>query len=79
MLSTRNSGYGRGLEIIPGTYRQPDATDDKINTHFHCDGRRLLALHRGLNLISAFDAEQTGEGSFHWHCLFEVDPDSAPS
>jgi hypothetical protein len=30
-------------------------------------------LHQGLNLISAFDAEQAGQGSSHGHCLFEAE------
>jgi SAM-dependent methyltransferase len=74
MLSARNGGFGHGVAVGPGTYRQPDASDDKIHPHFYCDARGLLAVHDGFDLVSAFDAEQGKPGSFHWHCVFETAP-----
>lgn len=79
MLSTRNAECGRGIEISPGTFRQPDALDDKVHPHFYCDARSLLSLHEDLDLLSAFDAEHDNEGSYHWHCLFEATDDRGAS
>jgi SAM-dependent methyltransferase len=71
MLSKRNVEFGRGEEISPNTFRQPDATDDKIHPHLYCDARDLVRLHPDLNLLAAADRVQSGPGSFHWYCEFE--------
>ena len=76
MLSTPNAAFRRGVEAGPGTWRQPDAAGGKVHLHFYCDAHQLLALHQGLRLMSAFDAEQGGEESLHWRCLFEAKADS---
>lgn len=72
MLSKRNVGHGRGLEVSPNTFRQPDAKDDKVHEHLYCSFGDIARLHPGFELISAVDVEHEAPGSFHWHCLFEV-------
>jgi hypothetical protein len=74
MLSKRNTEYGRGVEVSPNTFRQPEGAGDKIYEHLYCDFRDLARLHAGFEPISVVDAEQREPGSFHWHGLFEVRP-----
>lgn len=72
MLSKRNREYGRGVEISPNTFCQPLADDDKVHPHLYTDAEDLIRLHNGFKLVSHVDAEQSAQGSFHWHCQFEV-------
>jgi tellurite methyltransferase len=72
MLSKRNVEYGRGIQIAPNTFVQPDGPGDKSHPHFFCDAGDLLRLHDGLDLLSLMDADQTGNHEYHWHCLFEA-------
>jgi tellurite methyltransferase len=72
MLSKRNREYGRGIELSPNTFCQPDAVDDKVHPHLYTDASDLLRLHEGFELLSAVDAEQSTAGSFHWHCQFQL-------
>ncbi|WAZ21818.1 class I SAM-dependent methyltransferase [Streptomyces cinnabarinus] len=72
MLSKRNGEYGKGDEVSPNTFRQPEAADDKVHPHLYTDAADLVRLHEGFELISAFDAEHGKPGSQHWHCLFEL-------
>ncbi|MGW4687680.1 methyltransferase domain-containing protein [Streptomyces sp. HUAS TT3] len=72
MLSKRNGEYGRGNEVSPNTFCQPEATDDKVHPHMYVDAADLLRLHEGFRLLSATDAEHARPGSFHWHCVFEL-------
>ncbi|HET9140041.1 class I SAM-dependent methyltransferase [Actinophytocola sp.] len=78
MLSKRNAQYGRGIEISPNTFVQPEAADDKVHPHLYADAGDLVRLHRGFQLLSAFDGEQTASGSFHWHCLFQLGATATP-
>lgn len=71
MLSKRNAEYGRGIEVSPNTFQQPQATDDKVHDHLYCDFRDIARLHAGFEPVSLADHEHTAPGSFHWHCLFE--------
>lgn len=72
MLSKRNAEHGRGVEVSPNTFVQPDAGDDKVHPHLYCDAHDLLRLHSGMDLVSAVDRVQQAPGSFHWHCVFEA-------
>lgn len=72
MLSKRNAQYGRGVEVSPNTFVQPEAEDDKVHPHLYVDAADLVRLHRGFELLNGFDAEQSAPGSYHWHCLFEA-------
>lgn len=72
MLSKRNAQYGRGLEVAPNTFVQPEAEDDKVHPHLYVDAADIARLHRGFRLLSAVEAEQSTPGSYHWHCLFQV-------
>lgn len=71
MLSKRNREYGRGIEISPNTFRQPDAIDDKVHPHTYSNAEDLTRLHRDFELVSAAEVEQLEPGSYHWHCCFE--------
>lgn len=71
-LSKRNWQYGRGIETSRNTFCQPEATDDKVHPHVYSNGEDIVRLHRGFELLSASDREQSTAGSFHWHCRFEV-------
>ncbi|MFF9025190.1 class I SAM-dependent methyltransferase [Streptomyces eurythermus] len=71
MLSKRNTEYGKGIEVSRNTFRQPDASDDKVHPHLYTDAADLVRLHEGFQLLSATDAEHA-PGSWHWHCLFET-------
>ncbi|HUQ54810.1 class I SAM-dependent methyltransferase [Lentzea sp.] len=73
MLSKRNAQYGRGVEVAANTFVQPRAADDKVHPHLYADAADLVRLHQGFRLLDAFDAEQGEAGSYHWHCLFEVE------
>jgi SAM-dependent methyltransferase len=71
MLSKRNAEYGRGVEVGPGTFVQPNSADDKRHPHHYCDIDDVLELHRGLDLLTAYDEPHAKPGSFHWHLLLE--------
>ncbi|MFE9660194.1 methyltransferase domain-containing protein [Streptomyces sp. NPDC005955] len=72
MLSRRNHHHGRGIEVGPGAFVQPEATDDKVHPHFYCDAAEMIAIHEPAALVRAHDEEHVAPGSFHWHCLFEL-------
>jgi tellurite methyltransferase len=72
MLSKRNVEYGRGEEISPNTFVQPNGAGDKCHPHLYADARDLVRLHAQFDLISAHDRDQTGAGEHHWYCLFEA-------
>ncbi|WP_189130090.1 class I SAM-dependent methyltransferase [Wenjunlia tyrosinilytica] len=78
MLSKRNGEYGRGNEVSPNTFCQPDAPDDKVHPHLYADAADLLRLHDGFRLVGATDAEHARPGSFHWHCVFELPGERTP-
>src|SRR5262249_44943231 len=50
MLSTRNSNYGRGKAVAPGTF--VDGTKERAHPHFYCDAAGLVALFAGFELLS---------------------------
>jgi 2-polyprenyl-3-methyl-5-hydroxy-6-metoxy-1,4-benzoquinol methylase len=70
MLSSRNTGFGTGTQIRPGTFVVPDATDDKVHPHFYCDSRTLMQLHEGFEVLNLRDREQS-PGAYHWEFTFE--------
>jgi tellurite methyltransferase len=78
MLSKRNIEYGRGVEIAPGTYVRPDASDDKVHPHLFQNEHDVLRSHGGFSVWAMFDWEHGRPGSYHWHLLFQrkADPDS---
>jgi tellurite methyltransferase len=80
MLSKRNAEYGLGVEVSPGTFVQPNGGDDKRYPHHYCDIHDVLDLHRGLDLLAAWDEPHAKPGSFHWHLLLEkpLDDREAP-
>lgn len=71
MLSTRNAEYGKGDQIDPGVFVQPDAPDDKVHPHLYADLAGLVRLHPKLAAISVVDQEQGRPGAYHWVLVFE--------
>jgi SAM-dependent methyltransferase len=77
MLSKRHARYGVGQRVGTGNaFVRPDDDCDKRYPHFYCDAAELLALHRGLEVLSLHDVDHrpqhpTRSGSFHWQVVFE--------
>jgi tellurite methyltransferase len=77
MLSKRHARYGVGRPVGAGNaFVRPADGCDKMYPHLYCDAAELLALHRGLKVLSMRDVDHrphhpTRSGSFHWEALFE--------
>jgi tellurite methyltransferase len=70
MLTTRNSNYGVGRLITPGTFIV-DGQEEKGHPHFYCDAAGLLALFTGFELLSLTQQQQRKPNSWHWHIIAE--------
>jgi tellurite methyltransferase len=75
MLSKRNAACGVGWEVARDTYVDSSDAGDKGHPHFYCDGRTLMELHHGFEVLELVDIEQ-GPGAWHWHVLMERTTDS---
>ena len=73
MILARLADWTRDGQALPA---QPDAIYHEVHPLLFATPAGCARCTQGMSLISAFDAEQGGAGSFHWHCLFEVDGDS---
>ena len=73
MLTTRNSNYGLGRLIAPGTY-VVDGQEEKGHPHFYCDAAGLLGLFAGFELLTLSQHQQRKPGSWHWHIVAERRP-----
>jgi len=73
MLSKRNAEYGKGTEVSPNSWVQPDGPEDKAYPHLYSDEHDLLRLYRKFRLLTAFDDQHRVPGSYHWHLVFERD------
>jgi SAM-dependent methyltransferase len=74
MLSKRNSGFGLGTEVSPGTFVDEAGVgddSDKVHPHFYCNASELVALLKGFELISLRDVAQKRPGHFHWQFVAE--------
>lgn len=71
MLSKRNAEYGKGIEVAPDSWVQPDGPEDKPYPHLYSDEHDVLRLHPGFRLLTAFDEQHRAPGSYHWHLVFE--------
>jgi tellurite methyltransferase len=71
MLSKRNGEFGKGQEVAPDVFVQPDGPEDKAHPHLYCALPDILRLHPALRPIGAVDREHGRPESYHWHLLFE--------
>ena len=70
MLSKRNQGYGVGEQVAQDTFIVPDDPADKAYPHFYCDAATLLHLHKGFEVLTLRDRDQS-PGHAHWEFIFE--------
>jgi tellurite methyltransferase len=70
MLPTRNSNYGLGREIAPGTF-VVDGAEERGHPHFYCDAAVLVSLFSGFELLSLTQSQQQKPGSWHWNIVAE--------
>ncbi len=71
MLSKRRHDYGRGIEISPNTFVQPDGSGDKQHPHFFCNAAELIALFDGFEARELRDVDPEDAGEWHWHLVAE--------
>lgn len=71
MLPTRNSNYGRGRLVAPGTFVLDDPHEERAHPHFYCDAVTLVALFSGFELLSLSQELQRKPGSWHWNLVAE--------
>ena len=72
MLPIRNSNYGKGRTVAPGTFVVDGA--ERGHPHFYCDAATLVALFAGFELLSLKQQLQLKPGSWHWHIIAERRP-----
>jgi len=70
MLTTRNSNYGIGRLIAPGTF-VVDGAEEKGHPHFYCDASGIVALFAGFELLTLSQHQQRKPDSWHWHVIAE--------
>lgn len=70
MLPMRNSNYGIGRLVAPGTF-VVDGKEEKGHPHFYCDAPTLIGLFAGFELLSLTQQQQRKPGSWHWHIIAE--------
>jgi SAM-dependent methyltransferase len=70
MLPLRNSNYGVGREIAPGTF-VIDGAEERGHPHFYCDAPTLVALFSGFEILELSQQQQRKPGSWHWNVLAE--------
>jgi len=71
MLPHRNSNYGLGRVVAPGTFVKDDPDEERAHPHFYCDAPMLVSLFAGFDLLSLAQSEQQKPGSWHWHLVAE--------
>jgi tellurite methyltransferase len=71
MLPTRNSNYGLGRLIAPGTFVNDGPDEERSHPHFYCDAPVLVSLFSGFELLSLTQTQQKKPGSWHWNIIAE--------
>lgn len=71
MLPTRNSNYGIGRLVAPGTYVNDGPDTERAHPHFYCDAATLVTLFSGFELLSLSQELQKKPGSWHWNIVAE--------
>ncbi|MBU2646262.1 class I SAM-dependent methyltransferase [bacterium] len=72
--STRNEWFGKGTEVEPRTYINPDKGDGR-HVHYFCDREDVLDLLSGWQVEEMKETEQTFRGRLHpdtWHWTVQV-------
>ena len=69
LLSKRRADFGRGQEIAPDTFVQPDGAGDKAHPHFFCDAAGVVALLLGFEVLELRDEDPDGVGEWHWNAV----------
>lgn len=71
VLSTRDSNYGIGRVIAPGTFVR-DRSEEKGHPHCYCDAPTLIGLLTGFELLTlSQQLQERRPGSRHWHVIAE--------
>lgn len=71
VLSTRDSNYGIGRAIAPGTFVR-DRSEEKGHPHCYCDAPTLVGLLAGFELLTlSQQVQERRAGSHHWHIIAE--------
>ncbi|MBN1341629.1 MAG: methyltransferase domain-containing protein [Phycisphaerae bacterium] len=71
LISTRNSNYGKGVEVEPKTFDNPKKSDG-AHLHHYADEAEVRDLLRNWEVEDLVDEEQTFEGKRHpntWHWI----------
>lgn len=71
MLPHRNSNYGLGRQVAPGTFVNDGPDEERAHPHFYCDAPVLVSLFSGFDLLSLSQTEQSKPGSWHWNIVAE--------
>jgi tellurite methyltransferase len=71
MLPTRNTNFGIGRLVAPGTFVNDGPDEERAHPHFYCDAATLVSLFSGFELLSLTQSEQKKPGSWHWNIVAE--------
>lgn len=71
LLSKRRADFGRGVEIAPDTFVQPDAAGDKSHPHFFIGAADVPRLFPEFEVRALIDVDDGGDGSWHWNVIAE--------
>jgi tellurite methyltransferase len=70
MLPSRNSNYGVGRLVAPGTF-VVDGDQHHWQPHFYCDLATLVALFSGFEILRLSQHQKRKPGSWHWNIVAE--------
>jgi len=70
MLPSRNSNYGVGRLVAPGTF-VVDGDEHHSLPHFYCDVMTLVALFSGFEILRLGQHQKRKPGSWHWNIIAE--------
>ena len=70
MLPSRNSNYGVGRLVAPGTF-VVHGDEHHSQPHFYCDPATLVALFSGFEILKLSQHQKRKPGSWHWNVIAE--------
>ena len=71
LLSKRNSDYGIGEEVDPGTFLRTHGHDEG-HPHYYTGASDVVRLMRGFEILSLSDYVHDRPDSWHWHFVAEA-------
>ena len=71
LLSKRNSDYGIGEEVDPGTFLLTHGYDEG-HPHYYTDAADVVRLMQGFELLTLADYVHSRPHSWHWHFVAEA-------